>query len=187
MWPALDMTQAGWFPSGETAGHGFLGEFPVGRAYYGYFRFQIPEALPAGTVVLSAVFELDGFGTYMWTPRTDALRIWTQLASDAPQVTGIADYPEGQNMQGTSLSDESVRWPGMGGLDWDPDGVNQSPELAAPFQELIDSVGGLGPDTHVQLWIAADALGTGNREVGWVDASAGNGAGARLTLDVLLP
>jgi hypothetical protein len=186
MWPASNGRMGAWHPSGEVQnGQCFMGEYPTGSAYYGYFRFALPEALPAGTQVTSARLEVTGFGTFQWSSDLDALVIRAQLSPDAPQVTGLGDYPE--LGVATSLTQTAVRWPAVGGLAWNADGSNVAPELLEVVQEVIDGSGGLAAGTHVQLWIGAAELGQSNREVGWRDASAGQGEFARLTLDVLVP
>jgi hypothetical protein len=186
MWPPSNGRMGDWNPSGEVQpGQSFMGEYPTGSAYFGYFRFALPEALPAGTQVTSARLEVMGSGTYQWSSDLDALEIRAQHSPDAAQVDGISHHPE--LGMGTVLTQAAVRWPAAGGLAWDPDGSNAAPELLAPIQEVIDVSGGLAAGAHVQLWIGAAELGQGNREVGWRDASAGQGEFARLTLDVLVP
>lgn len=186
MWPPSNGRMGAWFPSGEVqAGQCFMGEYPTGSAYYGYFRFALPQPLPAGTQVTSARFEVTGFGTFQWSPDLDALEIRAELSPDAPQVEGLRAYPELGMV--TALTQATVRWPDAGGLDWAPDGTNVAPDLFAPIQEVIDASGGLAAGAHVQLWIRAAELGQDNREVGWRDASAGQGEFARLTLDVVVP
>lgn len=186
MWPASNGRMGAWIPSGEIqAGQAFMGEYPTGSGYYGYFRFALPEALPAGTAVTSVRFEVTGFGTFQWSSDLDALEIRAELSPDAPQVDGLDDYPDLGMV--TPLTQAAVRWPEAGGLVWAPDGTNAAPDLSAPIQEVIDASGGLAAGAHLQLWIRAAELGQDNREVGWRDASAGRGEFARLTLDAVVP
>lgn len=184
MWPAVPGEMGSWLPSGEMAvGLSYLGEYPAGEPYWGYFRFQLPRALPIGTVVLGAVLTIDGHAVYQWDPQTAALRVWAESSHDAPQVEGLASLP-GEGL--VTLTDASARWPAMGGLIWSIDGSNPSPDLSPLLQELVDA-GGLLAGGSVQFWVAADALGTGGREVGWIDAAAADDREATLQLSLLLP
>lgn len=188
MWPDAQVPGA-WLPSGESEpGHAFMGEYPTGSAYYGYFRFRLPIALPAGTIITAAHFEVGGLGDYLWNPRSDALRIWIERSTDAAQVSSLDAYPETANVVAAQLGNESVRWPEVGGLSWNVLETNASPQLVLPFQELLEGDDlGLAEGAHVQLWIGADDLGNGNREVAWVDRSGASDNVGRLWLEVELP
>lgn len=183
MWPGVLLVRMGaWLPSGEDAGQGFCGEYPSGQRYYAYLRFELPEALPAGTTIASATLELYGHAIYMWND-SHALRVWAQHSDDAPQITGLSDYPGTGNVE---LGDLSVRWADSddSGLAWMIPGPNASPDLAAIVQELVDANVGLAAGAHIQLWVAEDQLGGEGEEVGWLDASAGAETAARLTLTI---
>ncbi|MBK8239168.1 MAG: hypothetical protein IPK74_26895 [Deltaproteobacteria bacterium] len=184
MWPTVMGEVGTWSPSGEVAlGQAYLGEYPEGEPYWGYFRFQLPRALPAGTVVQGAVLTIDGHGTYQWDEQVHALRVWAERSDDAPQVEGLASLPGGDLV---ALTEASARWPATGGLAWSTDGSNASPDLAPLLQELVDD-GGLVAGASVQLWVAADDLATQGHEVGWIDASGLDDREARLNLSLLLP
>lgn len=192
MWPSTGQGPGAWFPSGEAKaapGQAFMGEHPNGNAYFGYFRFRLPMALPPGTIVTAAHFELSGWGLYLWSSGKHALRIHVERSPDAPQVASLADYPDPTQPDATPLVDESVRWPENGGLLWNIVDTNVSPQITAPLQALIDGQAeGLAEGAHVQLWIGADDLGSGTREVGWVDrASDANTNYGTLWLEVDLP
>ncbi len=192
MWPSTGQQPGAWFPSGEAdaaPGQSFMGEHPNGNAYFGYFRFRMPIALPPGTIVTAAHFELGGWGLYLWSSGKHALRIHVERSPDAPQVESLESYPEPASPFAPQLVDESVRWPEMGGLLWNVVDTNASPQITAPLQALIDgTVGGMAEGAHVQLWIGADDLGGGTREVGWVDSASDENTGsAVLWLEVDLP
>lgn len=187
IWPTLGNDAGAWLPSGETIpGYGFLGEYPNGHAYYGYFRFRLPTAIPADATVSSVSLEIRGWTVYQWNAQSDALRIWLQDSADAPRVTGLGDYPDAEGP--VVLRDASTRWPAQGGLDWDTAmGLNPSPDLSMLFADLVAARGGLAIDDHVQVWLAAEDLGLGGREVGWMDAGRRPELGARLTIEIEIP
>lgn len=176
----MDIPQ--WLPSGEAPGLGFTGEFPEGERYFAYLRFELPDALPAGTVIENATLELFGHATYYWD-RQHALRVFVQDSADANQVSGALDYP---SPMGTVLRDESVHWGDAddSGLTWQIPGPNAATELAPLVQQLVDAHGGLEAGAHVQLWIAEDVVDGMGEEVGWLDSSAGEETTPRLTLTV---
>lgn len=184
MWPAAPGEPGAWLPSGETrVGLSYLGEYPAGQPYWGYFRFQLPRALPVGTVVQAAVLTIDGHATYQWDEQVAALRVWAERSLDAPPVGGLASLP-GSGL--VTLTDASVRWPAVGGLAWSTDGSNASSDLAPALQEVVDQ-GGLANGAFVQLWVAADDIGSAGQEVGWIDRSAADDRQASLSLTLLLP
>ncbi len=169
-----------WLPSGEANMLGFLGEFPLGRPYYGYFRFELPQALPMGTGVPSATLTLDGHTTYQWNRDAYALAIRIEVSEDAAQVQGEERFPaNGQ----TQLYEEFVRWPEAGGLVWDVDGTNVSTDVGPLIEALLQDVGGLEAGAHVQFWISKAEL-VQDAEVGYVDFTANPNRAATLTLTV---
>lgn len=171
---------ATWLPSGEQNSLGFLGEYPLGSPYYGYFRFELPEALPAGTAVPTATLTLDGHATYQWNPEAYALAIYVEISGDAEPVDGSDRFPsEGQ----TELSEESVRWPARGGLTWDVQDTNTSTNVGPLLEALIAQMGGLDAGAHVQFWISKAELGQ-DAEVGYVDFTADPERASTLTLTI---
>jgi hypothetical protein len=181
IYPAGDGYEAHWYPSGEenVEGRQYLGQFPAGRQYYGYMRFQLPTALTAGSTIDSATLELFGHDDYLWDGAY-ALRVWLQESADAPKVGGISDYPT----DGGSIAfvSSSVRWPEAGGLAWQQPGPNATPDLAVMLQALVDAQGGLEAGAHLQLWVGSDALDGSGEEVGWLDSAAGAATAPRLTI-----
>jgi hypothetical protein len=181
MYPAGDGYSAHWYPSGEDNADGrqYLGQFPTNEQYYGYMRFRLPEALPAGAIVDSVVLEISGHDEYNWDGAY-ALRVWVQDTADAAAVGGTFDYPQAGSS--VVLSTESVRWPESGGLVWQQPGPNATPDLAGLVQALIDAHGGLAAGAHVQFWIGEDVLDGTGEEVGWLDSIAGEDTAPRLTI-----
>lgn len=182
MWPTILLREGAWMPSGEEPGLGFCGEYPVGERYFAYLRFTLPQAVPADATITSATLELFGHATYLWSDG-HALRVWAQESDDAPQVSGLADYPDAGLVQ---LGDLSLRWADAddAGLTWAIPGPNASPDLAAVLQHLVDGNGGLDEGAHIQLWVAEDELGGMGEEVGWYDSIAGAETSPRLTLTI---
>lgn len=184
MYPG-DRTGGGaWLPSGESmAGLAYLGEFPDGLPYWGYFRFTLPSELPFGTTVVAASLTIRGEDLWQWDTTSQGLVILAEHEADAPQVDGLEHRPD---TGAVALTTASVRWPPAGGLEWQVGGDNVSPDLAALIQEVIDDRGGLAAGGHVQLWIRAAELGVGNHEVGWHDVSGGPGGAASLRMEIIV-
>lgn len=181
MYPAGDGYLAHWYPSGEDNAEGrqYLGQFPTSKHYYGYMRFRLPAALPAGSIVDGVVLEISGHDEYQWQGAY-ALRVWVQDTADAPAVGGTFDYP--QDGSSVVLSTDSVRWPESGGLVWQQPGPNATPDLAPLVQALVDAHDGLAAGAYVQFWIGEDVLDGTGEEVGWFDSIAGAERAPRLTL-----
>lgn len=186
IYPAANGYSAHWYPSGEDNAEGrqYLGQFPNGAQYYAYMRFRLPAAVPAGSIIDSAVLEIAGHDEYAWAGAY-ALRVWVQDTPDAPAVGGVTDYP--QDGGSVVLSADSVRWPEVGGLPWQQPGPNATPDLAPLLQALVDTHGGLAADAYVQFWIGEDVLDGSGEEVGWFDSLAGAEHAPRLTLRVVPP
>ena len=177
IYPAADGYEAQWYPSGEnTEGLAYLGEFPPGRAYYGYLRFDVP-ALPPGASIHNVVLELEGHDGVVW--EGEALRVWIERTIDPEAIAGASQYP---GVAGGTLSDVSMRWPDDGVLEWNPFGRNESPDLSGLVQSLIDDYGELTEATRLQFWIADDTLDGTNVEVGWLDSLAGAATAPSLTI-----
>lgn len=170
-----------WLPSGEGDLGGFLGEFPLGEPYFGYFRFALPQAIAADTLVQSVVLELHGWTTYQWSAEQDALLVFIEISADAAQVAGADAFP----LTGkTLLAKEFIRWPSKGGLEWDIDGPNLSPDLSPLLQALVDNYGGLESGAHVQFWVRKAELGSTESEVGYVDAFFDEANAATLSIQL---
>jgi hypothetical protein len=170
-----------WLPSGEDTG-AFLGEFPQGSAYAGYFRFAIPAAIPAGATILEARLAIFGTTVYQWDAGNHALEIALQDAPDAPAVEQGNRYPYDGNAESVALLPARVRWPDVGGLSWTVGGVNESPDLAPLIQSLLDAHGGLEAGANLQFWITKPAPLLGESEVGFVEFSDNPTSAASLSL-----
>jgi hypothetical protein len=173
------MNEQTWLPSGEAELGGFLGEYPLGEPYYGYFRFALPRGIPSGATIEAMTLSLTGHATYNWSVDEDALVVALELSADAPQVAAFDAFPP---LGETKLGEQLVRWPGSGGLDWDVSGVNDSPDLSPLLQELVAEVGPLEAGSHIQLWLRKETLGMLNSEVGYVDFAFDEAAVATLQI-----
>ena len=177
-----------WFPDGESgSGYNYIGYYATrGEPVWGYFRFELASAIPAGSVVQEARLLLRGRARYSWEPAIDYLVVAAEQRADALQVAGKEDRPGGTS--GTTLTSAVVRWPASGGLTWSTTGDNQTPDLAPVFQELVDTHGGLAAGAHVQLWLH-DPDESADSEVAAEDFSYATGTGehARLSIDWLQP
>ena len=170
-----------WLPSGERGLGGFFGEFPLGEPYFGYFRFTLPQPIAADTVVHTAVLELHGWTTHAWNSEVDALLVFVELSADAEQVDAADDFPPSGE---TVLGEHPIRWPEDGGLLWNVDAANTSPDLSPLLQTLVDTYGGLPSGSHVQFWIRKAELGMTESEVGYVDAFVDPEQAATLTIEL---
>jgi hypothetical protein len=165
---------------GEASG-AYLGEFPTGFAYPGYFRFQLADGIPAGATIRSAQISLFGTGVYEWNPESHALRIEIEDSADAPQVADAWSYPYDANPLSVPLLPTTVRWPPQGGLVWQSDARNESPDIAELLQDLVDAHGGLPSGAHLQMWIAKAPPLDGAGEVNFVDYYENPGSAAALS------
>jgi hypothetical protein len=152
-----------WDPDGETQGDICIGTWS-GQSVWGYFRFGISQAIPAGATIVSATLELWGHSAYtysgwQWNPSTHALEVYAEKAATAQPITGVSDAPFAP--QGRPVTTATVRWPNTGGLAWLPAQYNTSPSLTPVLQELVSSQGGLGAGHHLQLWVRGAQLTQG--------------------------
>jgi hypothetical protein len=159
-----------WYYSGDQWwGIAWMGEYQANSREYGYFRFQIPSDMPAGSTIENATIKIWQNGSFNWNSATDALRIWLQKTSSAPMVDEIADYPG--DLGGTVLTTASTRWPPTGGLAWGDDAYITSPSFHTALQELVDSQGGLTAGDYFQVWIAIDTITNSAKDVSFIDSA----------------
>jgi hypothetical protein len=137
-----------FFPDGEPGSEIFIGfdSDPM----WGYFRFTLSQAIPAGATIASATLTLFGAGTWQWGGNK-GLNVRAELASDAPVVSSAAEVPG--NPGGRTITTAVVRWPASGGLAWASGADNVSPSLAPILQEVVTAKGGLAQGSHLQLWL----------------------------------
>jgi hypothetical protein len=159
-----------WLPYGEAGGPGYPPAIYIGAWdstwTWGWFRFTVVKAVPKGTTLKSVTLTLPGKAT-AWDPATQALEIWVESDVDADQVISYTEAPFTPGT-GRPVVLKSTRWPATGGLTWSTSGPNTSPDLSAPFQQLVNNLG-LAAGSHVQLWLRAAQLADG--EVGTPDSS----------------
>lgn len=166
----LTDTEAVYLPHGEAFGIniGHVGSGP--RTFtWGYFRFRLPEGLSSGRLV-EARLSLWGWETVLtdWDPAVLPVHVLLEDADDAPVVTDGEEHPEGASAR--PVLPTSVRWPATGGLDWQVDAWNVSPDLSGLLNDVAGTRGDLAPGAHVQLWLRGDP-DTGTNQVGTVDFS----------------
>ncbi|MEL6545803.1 MAG: hypothetical protein AAFQ82_14315, partial [Myxococcota bacterium] len=178
-----------YFPDGESccggnrvfAGHNTTAP-PVGPVWT-FFRFPVAEPIPLGATVFDARLSLWALTLFDWTEQS-ALRIRVEDAADAEQVTGAADAPH--LVGGRALTSKEIRWPSSGGLVPTLDAYNETPELAALLQPLLDASGGLTTGDHLQLWVAGD-FDDRDGELGFEDSSHPDDHPATLTVSWTCP
>ena len=132
-----------------------------GAPTFGIFRFQagaILGGVNVGKVVLSlwGSHRMDG-----WDNAKHALTISIENSADPTPVTSELDDPM-KSKKRTLLG--AVRWPPSGGLTWNVNAYNRSPDLRSLIKMLIATQGGLKAKAHVQFWVRG-AFSSGVAEV----------------------
>jgi len=185
----LDETQsygvAGYAPQGEHDCEVYSGGYskathPGNGHTIAFWRFAMPGAVPPGSRVIAADLSLHGDGDWVWDPSRFALTVLAERSADAPAVASIADDP--LRAGGRSLVSATVRWPATGGLAWVAGAWNQSPDLSAPLQEVVDSAGGLSAGAHLQLFTWREDTFDADGEVTARDSCGADGNAPRLHL-----
>jgi hypothetical protein len=174
-----------WFPSGEAVDNGrsFIGwwdQTPI----WGYFRFSLPNPLPAGAFLRTATLTLvagdpGGSQGLPWDPSTYALEVAAEASPNPPPVSST-HFPSGPDP--AVLTTTRVRWPATGGNVWPAVGrATTSPNLAEMLRAVVSD-----PSIQaVQLWVqAVDVPLNVDTEVSFSDVSlsAGPDIPAELTL-----
>jgi hypothetical protein len=155
----------GYAPQGERNGWHYLGgygteESPVGNGLtVAFYRFELPEPIPAGATIEEATLRLWGTDTWVWDASRMAEQIVVEDSADAQVITSLADAP--LQPAGRPLVPGEVRWPESGGLAWTLGGWNETQNLATLVQALVDRHGGLAAGAHVQLFFFRDARENG--------------------------
>jgi hypothetical protein len=149
-------------PDGESIGDIWMGSYDSSLVLWGFFRFQLSQALPATANITAATLELWGHYDFSysesgWNPATNALEVFAESSADPPVVTSEKDGPF--TALGRPVTAASVRWPASGGLTWAPLQYHTSPNIAPALQEVVKSKGGLASGAHVQLWVRGAQLG----------------------------
>lgn len=152
-------------------------DYSLGGLTWGYFRFQLPPGLSSGATVRQAHLLLQGAFTINWMPASYALSIQLEQSSDAPVVNAVTSAPS--ESMGRSV-DTPIRWPPSGGLDWQIGQPNQSPDLAAALQDLLDGTA-IAEGAHIQLWLTGDQQA--RTEVSTYDFGRANGQAAQLFVE----
>ncbi len=172
------------FADGEEGESLFIGWW-TDQASWGYFRFQLTDAIPAGSVVEAA--ELSLHGVMVNDSQWDAARHWVVLGGedtgDSARVTAVDHVPG----EARAATPELVRWPATGTLAWAFDGWNVSPDLSAMVQGLVDRHGGLRAGASIQLWMRAGLDDPSNHEVQVADFGNPVMQPASLTIRHLAP
>ncbi len=186
--PSTYLIPGGWSAQGEHSNTLFMGSYNVaewgglgGGLTPSAFRFTLSHDIPAGSTIVDTTLALYGWDVWDWDNSTDALQIALELSDDAEQVTGLVDMPLA--VGGRDLLPTTARWPETGGLAWQYPGWNESPNLAAVLQELVDTVGGLQAGAHLQVYVYG-ATANINSEVVVTDSSHYSGNAPTLTIVV---
>ena len=154
-----------WFPDGEEDFDNrlFIGHWD-GAAVWGYFRFQLPKAIPASaTIVEPTELVLWGRTPENWDDSSDSLFVSATDACNAEVVSESMPMAQGVT--------DSVRWPAEdgGGLAWQVGTDNAIGSVASLLETLVRAHDGLREGHHVQLWIRGN--GGSNHEIATSDSS----------------
>lgn len=163
--------------SGEPEGL-CIGNWSLGPTW-GFFRFQLADDLAADAVVDDARLSLWGLTTAgRWDAGAHGLTLLLEDSDDATRVEDPNDHPDGSR---TAVG-PTVDWPAAGGLAWETNDWNISPDLSSMFQELVDGRDGLTGGHSLLLWVKARDDVQGNAEVVCEDSSAVEANPARLVI-----
>ncbi|MBS1961844.1 MAG: choice-of-anchor D domain-containing protein, partial [Bdellovibrionales bacterium] len=169
-----------WGSSGETGNVIYIGNWGTDGISYGYFRFQLPSAIPSGATIDKAYLKLWVTDAAYWDT-TKWLVISGDLSANATQVSALGDYPGGAT--GHTQTTATARWPSAGGgLPGVAGAWNQTVDLSAIVQEIVNSSGGLSSGAYVQFWVYGANLGI-SKEIGIEDYSKGGGHPAQVHLE----
>jgi hypothetical protein len=138
-------------PDGDPANNKLWCGYWDGSAEWCFFRFALPQAIPAKATVTSAVLSLWGIDIDSnWDPLTHGLEVWVENSGDAAAVTGIGDAPL---QTGGRPVVSMIRWPAVGGVGWKVGQYNTSNNLAAAFQTVVTGKAPLAAGIHLQVWV----------------------------------
>lgn len=159
------------------------GEYPTGYREYGYLRFQLSSAIPAGATINQSYLSVKGLYTYNWNSTLHGLKICAQkTGANASQVTSYTEHPDYVGTT-TVLTTTCARWPSTGGLTWLIDQQNISVNISSVIQELVDTYGGLAANNYIQLWITTDQLRSSSYDLSY-SSFDGGAAESRAKLSV---
>ncbi len=169
-----------FYPSGDvnSLGMGHWNNYLL----YGYFRFALPQALPSNATIGKVTLSLWGIDVSGdWVSGNAFLKVSIEDVADA-MVVGTTDRRPGGKSP-VNLAVRTVRWPATGGLNWNLNTWNDSPNLGAMIQHLVDSRSGLAMGNYVQFWIDYPSpTSPFNGSVGTEDRSVNGGHEAKLSI-----
>ncbi|MGZ6398920.1 MAG: hypothetical protein ACXWRZ_14670 [Bdellovibrio sp.] len=172
--------------SGHYPHDAYAGEWNANYRDYTYFRFQVPQNIPANSLIYNANLNIYALNENIWDESMDALEIWVQKDSDAPVVLDQTYYPG--DTAGTVLSTASVPWQDLNsvGLIWRQNSWKKTPNLKVLLQELVNTYNGLAAGSHFQFWVGAKNIRGVAHEVHIGDTGAGYGP-AKLDISFFPP
>ena len=143
---------------GEWANNLYFGywDYPQYEATYSSFRFFLKKAIPKGAKVIKAFLDIRGTGSVGWNSQKHFLEISATDSKSSPQISEFSDVIGKNN--GYQETQTIIRWPKQGGLDWNEQGLNRTPDLSALIQELVDKYDGLDKGSSITLWLKTSLL-----------------------------
>lgn len=120
-----------------------------GRPVWGYYRFQLPQNLPANATIKKAMIRLYGrdntsnlAGQY--------LIVTAQDSANAPQITSANQIPGGSS--GATTVATGSTW-GAPTIEWKLDDWNESPNLKEVIVNLKNNQSGLTAGSYIQIYV----------------------------------
>jgi hypothetical protein len=180
----------GTIRGGELVTGGVGGEILMGRfggdTAWGYYRFRLVAAIPAGANVVDARIELRAAAASGWSETAHQLLVMAEDTANAAVVTSFEERPDGPVPGFVRFSTgATVRW-NPAGLPWPIGATVTSPNIRTAIQELVDRYGGLAQNAFVQIWIRGDGFDV-DATVSAADSSDPGSPNPRLTIAFVPP
>jgi hypothetical protein len=119
-----------------------------GQNIWGYYRFQLPNSIPANAIIKKVILRLYGKDkTSNWT--NQSLQIGIENSLNAQTITNANQVPGGTGGR-TQLAPQI--WGGTN-LLWNVDAWNESPDLKNSMINLLLARGEMFQNNNIQLWI----------------------------------
>lgn len=170
----IDESADTYYIDGEGSEQLYMGQWNLGAGRlptWGFFRFQLHKDIPSNATVKSVHFNVYGVGILNWNINSHYLNVYIQDVDNTTQPSGPDDFLGGSN--GNIAGNSIVRWPSTGGLSWNVDGNNRSPNIAPLIQELVTKYDGLRANDYITVWISSPDFGS-NSEVMAADTGHAN-------------
>lgn len=138
------------------------------KSEWGYYRMQINQAISVGANIIKSQLRLYSKTQQSWTTG-NSLQVYLQNTASATQVTSNNNCPDCSTA--IPVVNTSVNW-NSGGLTWNLNQYQYSPNLAPLINTLINNQNGITGGSYVQLWLTRHSnYGLSTQVVGAEDYS----------------